>query len=275
MGDGADLHTHSTHSDGTASPADLVALAAAADLSAIAITDHDTVAGVAEAADAASGGAVRLIPGVELSAQRAGREVHVVGLFIDPAGPALLEALRRKREERRGRFAEMARRLDELGAPVDAEAALQEGSRENPGRMHLAVALCQAGHVADIQEAFDRYLGEGGPAYVPRTRFTIAEACAPIRGAGGLPVLAHPIDLPKGAIKAMAAEGIAAVEAYSYNFTPGLSRRVRRWARELNLGISGGSDYHGAHRAGAELGAVRLPDEYVADLEERLRPAPR
>jgi len=266
----ADLHLHTTHSDGSLSPSALVAAAVEARLAAIAVTDHDTVAGVAEAAASAESGPLRVIAGVELAAEDEGGGTHVVGLFIDPANPALVAVLRRKREERQVRAAAMVRRLAELGRPVDLDAVLADRSPGSVGRMHLAEAMQRAGHVPDIQAAFDDWLGEGERAYVPRRRFTVAGACDLIRGAGGLPVLAHPKGLTRADVARLAAAGIAALEAYNPAFGPGWSRHLRQWARELSLGISGGSDYHGPGRPGVCIGAVRVPMEYIEDLERRL-----
>jgi predicted metal-dependent phosphoesterase TrpH len=268
--DTVDLHIHTLRSDGTETPAEVVAAARAVDLAAIAITDHDTVEGVAEAAAAAQGSALRVVPGVEITCQRNGAETHVLGLFIDPANPGLAADLARKRTERLSRVQAMAERLAAMGKPVDVEAVLADLKPASPGRTHLAEALRRAGHVHDIQEAFDTYIEEGGPAYIPQRRFTVPEACALLRAAGGLPILAHPEMLLREDLGRLVGEGIAGLEAYYPTFAPGWSRTLRQWAHELDLGIAGGSDHHGRHRPGAPIGVVRVPFEFFEDLERRL-----
>ena len=269
MTEAVDLHVHTTHSDGTSTPAAVVAGAIEANLAAVAVTDHDTVAGIAEALTAARERRVEVVPGVELSAEHEGVETHIVGLFIDPTNGPLARALREKREGRRRRVAAMARRLAEARRPVDLEAVLAEVEPDSVSRMHLAEAMRRAGYVQDVQEAFYRWLSETGPAYVPRRRFTVREACDLIRGAGGLPVLGHPEALTRKTLAQEAREGIAAVEAYSPGFAPGWSHRLRQWARELDIGISGGSDYHGRPGEGAPIGAIRVPMAYLEDLRRR------
>lgn len=269
MSKSADCHTHTLHSDGTSAPAEVVRLAHEARLAAVAITDHDTVEGVSAAVAAGGAAGVRVVPGVELAAECDGAETHIVGLFIDPAAAPLAAALAAKRDERRGRFLAILDRLADLGVPLDPEAVLTDDIRDNPSRTHIAAALLEAGHVAGIQEAFDRYIGEGQPAYIPRSRFTVGEAAALIRAAGGVAVLAHPYTLTRDGLASMVSDGVMAVEAYNACFNPGWSRRLRQWARDLSIGVSGGSDYHGRNRVGVTIGAARLPWEFFEDLENR------
>ena len=187
-----DLHTHSTASDGLLTPAQLVALAVERGLRVLALTDHDTVAGVAEAAAAAATSGLRFIPGVELSTHVDAGEVHMLGYFIDPADPALLDALAQFRDARAGRADAMVTRLTAAGAPITVARVLEFAAGGSIGRPHVARALVEAGHASSINDAFDRWLVRGRPGYVERFKLTPPDAVRLIRAAKGVPVLAHP-----------------------------------------------------------------------------------
>lgn len=243
-----DLHTHTTASDGTDTPAQLIERAARGGFGLIAVTDHDTLSGLDEAESAGRARGVRVIPGVEISAGEE-IEVHVLGYGIRDREP-LEQALSGMREARRARMRKMIEKLRDLGIEVDRErvAAL---SGDSVGRPHLARALVEMGCVRDVREAFFRYLSPGRPAYVPREKLTVAQAIHLLRSAGALPVIAHP-GQNKGAafwmsdrLAAMKKEGLMGLEAYHMAHTQAECQAFDRMARRLGLLVTGGSDYHG------------------------------
>lgn len=243
-----DLHTHTTASDGTDTPAQLIERAAREGFGLIAVTDHDTLSGLEEAESAGRARGVRVISGVEISAGEE-IEVHVLGYGIRDRGP-LEQALSGMRQARRARMRKMIGKLRDLGIEVDRErvAAL---SGDSVGRPHLARALVEMGCVRDVREAFFRYLSPGRPAYVPREKLTVAQAIHLLRDAGALPVIAHP-GQNKGAafwmsdrLAAMQKEGLMGLEAYHMAHTQAECQAFDRMARRLGLLVTGGSDYHG------------------------------
>lgn len=269
-----DLHLHTTASDGRLAPTDLVALAAASGLTTIAVTDHDTTAGLPDARAAAERAGLRLVDGIEITAVEHGRDVHVLGYFFDPANEELRTFLHDQRADRLRRIREMSVRLASLGAPIDLEPHLTSAARQagrSIGRPLVADALVEAGHVRDRAEAFDRLLAIGRPAFVPRRGAPVADVIRIVRGAGGVTSLAHPgltgID---DAIERFAAAGLDALEARHSDHDPLAEARYRRLAARLGLALSGGSDFHAdpSHHAAA-LGIVTLPVEDFATLEAR------
>lgn len=272
-----DLHLHTTASDGRLRPAELVARAAATGLTTISITDHDTVAGLDEASAAASASALRLVSGIEITAVDGGRDVHVLGYFIDARDGALAAFLRAQRARRVARVREIGDRLARLGMPIDVPSLL-EPLADRPGasigRPQVARALVAAGHVPSVQEAFDRLLAAGRPAFVPRVGPTPAEAVGTIHAAGGLASLAHPALTERDDLIApLAARGLDALEVFHSDHSPDDERVYGEMADRLDLLVTGGSDFHGEemqNRAGRDtLGAIVLPAEAFARLEER------
>ena len=269
-----DLHLHTTASDGTLTPTALVARAAAAGITILSVTDHDTVAGLGEARAAAGTLRLRLIDGIEITAVEDARDVHMLAYFFDPASPALLAFLERQRADRIRRVEEIARRLQALGAPIDGSSLLEIAAREpgrSVGRPQVADALVASGHAESRDDAFDRLLGDDGPAFVPRRGASPGEVIALVRDAGGIVSLAHPGLLKKDAIIArLAAEGLAAIEVYHSDHDAADERRYRQLADSLGVAVSGGSDFHGdsAHRT-ATIGVVTLPPWDFARLEAR------
>jgi len=259
---GVDLHTHTTASDGSVAPADLVAQAAGLGLRAIAITDHDTVAGVDDAIAAGERLGVGVVPGVELAPAYPHGKLHVLGYLIDHRNATLTEGLRRIREARAERNERMAARIVELGLPVTLADMAAEAGGGQIGRPHMALALVRKGVVATTQEAFDRFLRSGGPAHVPRRRLPVEEAIAMVRAAGGIAVIAHPHTLsPPGAdwegeLRRLRSLGIEGIECYYSRFAPGDVQRFLSLARTLGLLVTGGSDFHGASKPDVRLGAV-------------------
>jgi predicted metal-dependent phosphoesterase TrpH len=271
-----DLHLHTTASDGRLRPTSLVALAAHRGLRVISVTDHDTIAGLAEAREAAAAHGVRLVNGIEITAVDAGRDVHVLGYFIDPADAGLARLMQTQRADRIDRAREIGARLRALQCPVDVEAIVSCRSGDGDQtvcRPLIADALVAAGHAADRRDAFDRLLGAGKPAFVPRSGPSVDRVVAAIAGAGGVASLAHPALLGLDErIPRYAEIGLAAIEVRHRDHAPDVEDRYRQLARSLGLAVSGGSDFHGD--VPSDLGAIVLPAEDFGALEARARPMP-
>ncbi len=264
---GADLHVHTTHSDGVCSPCEVVNAARCVGLAALAITDHDTVSALAIARPEAIRLGIELIGGVEWTAELDGREVHILGHFVRDDDPALLAASDRLRLARIERLSAMVERLDAADLSVDIEG-LRRLPRGQLGRRHLADWLTRTGQVAGQREAFALYLGDRGPADVPKPRLDWNEAVALTRNAGGVAALAHPpYDLREATLKTLADGGLGAIEVAGPGINKRLGRRWRGWAEALGLVPLAGSDFHAQDRPGRRVGAAVTPD---ADLE-RLR----
>lgn len=243
-----DLHTHTTASDGTDTPAQLIERAAQAGFSLIAVTDHDTLGGLAEAEAAGKRLGVQVIPGVEISAGEE-PEVHVLGYGMRER-ERLEQALASQRAARRDRMRLMIEKLRAIGVQVDAQRVAQL-SGDSVGRPHLARALVEMGCVQDVREAFARYLSPGKPAYVPREKLTVPQAIRLLRECGATPVIAHP-GQNRGAsfwmrerLNALRDEGLMGLEAYHMAHSPAECLAFDRMARSLGLLVTGGSDYHG------------------------------
>jgi len=271
-----DLHLHTTASDGRCTPAELVSRAAAAGLTTIAVTDHDTVAGCADAANACAVAGLTFVPGIEITAIRFGGDVHVLGYFIDPESPPLKTFLATQREQRVQRVRDMIGRLRTHGIDLDAEEVLRPGVEDSTraaGRPWIARALVAKGYVASTGEAFDKWLSRGRPAFVPRAGATPQEVFVRIHEAGGLASLAHPGLLEHDDwIPEFAAAGLDAIEAHHTDHDTLMTATYIALAKRLNVGISGGSDYHADDEHGAaRLGVVSLPREDLDDLSRRHR----
>ena len=243
-----DLHLHTLASDGRLTPAELVQLAARQGLRTISISDHDTTDGLAEAFEAAREFPhLRIIPGIELSADVPGDEVHVLGYFIDPGDAELQSELTRFREGRVGRAKAMVEKLDELGIHVEWERVQHFAGDGAVGRPHIALALVEAGYCKEPKDAFPEYLGRNGLAYAERVKLTPAEAVGMIQRAGGVAVLAHPAymnDMETG-IANLAGIGLTGMEVHYAKYHDDTIRQLARLAREYDLIPCGGSDYHG------------------------------
>lgn len=278
-----DLHTHTTASDGTTSPAELVAAAVRAGLSAVAVTDHDVTFGAAEAvaAAAATGAPVEIVPGVEISAEWPRGQMHLLGLFVDPGDRALCGWLEEILGGRDARNARIVARLRELGVEIElseVEAVAGDGA---VGRPHIAQVLVRKGAVASLREAFDRYLGKGAAAYFDRLRATPGQAIERIHAAGGLAVLAHPHHCgaaDEAELTAWVGElrdaGLDGIEVLYSTFS-GEDRRVaQRLASRFDLLPSGGSDFHGGNKPDIRLGRGRgdlaVPREFLDRMKQAL-----
>lgn len=263
-----DLHTHTTASDGLLTPAELVRAAAAEPLDVIAVTDHDTVDGVAEASAASS---VRVVPGIELSTTHEGASVHVLGLFLGTEHSGLRRALAAFGEERAKRAEEMVRRLNAIGYPITMYDVAREAGRAVIGRPHVARALIRLGLVPDMRSAFSReLLGDGGPADVPRSGPSSAEAIRLVRDAAGVAVLAHPGSgrrpLTEPEIEALLGAGASGIEVEHPDHSPETRDALRALTERLGAVATGGSDFHGDER-GSRLGACTTSPEAFARLE--------
>lgn len=270
-----DLHTHSLRSDGALSPVDLVKRAAARGVKIQALSDHDTLAGVAEAAATGSSLGIRIIPATELNTESEWGDAHVLGYFIDPADAELEERLRWLRENRGRRIELMVEKLNALGYAVDLARVLEIAQGGALGRPHLAQALFEKRYVKTYDEAFDTLIAKDSPAYVARVGLTPLEAVNLVRKHGGVPSLAHPgtvIGLEE-VLPKMVAAGLAGIEAYYGEHSPEMTARCLALARELDLVPTGGSDFHGRGEHGADLGSVFVPPETIERLESRRRGA--
>jgi predicted metal-dependent phosphoesterase TrpH len=267
-----DLHLHTTASDGRCEPRDIAAVARRARLRTISVTDHDTVSALDEVAAGCAVEGLELVPGIEITAIEDDEDVHVLGYFFDPRHPVLASFLASQLADRRRRFREMAVRLAELGLAVDAEAALAGHEDDaSVGRPLLARAMVRAGHVRTTREAFDLYLADHRPAWLPRRAPSPAEVVALLHQAGGIAAAAHPALLGHDEwLPPLAAAGLDAIEAYYSDHSPEMTRHYRELAQRLGIGASGGSDYHGDPTHGPERpGACGLPEEAFADLRRR------
>jgi 3',5'-nucleoside bisphosphate phosphatase len=259
----ADLHLHTTFSDGSYTPAQVVDLARRSGLSAIAITDHDTFAGIAPARQAA-GASVEVIAGVEITTEFRAKELHLLGYFFDLDNAPLRAALDHLQEERIGRFHEMIERLGGLGIHFKEEEIARAPSL---GRRHLAEMLVQAKKAASVREAFQRWLGDHGRANVPKTRLPIADALALVRAAGGVASWAHPnYDCTRETLLELKSMGLAAIEAEYPAFRSSRVREMRQLAGELGLAISGGSDCHGPDQPRRAVGTCSIAHEELMRL---------
>ena len=265
-----DLHAHSTASDGSRSPSAVVAAAHAAGLSAIALTDHDTMAGVPEATDAGAQLGVRVVAGVELSATDSDREVHVLGLHIERAD-ALEAALGEFRNSRYLRAEEIVHKLQALAIPISFESVLAQAAGGAIGRPHIARALIAEGWARDSRDAFDRYLGAGKAAYVPKHRLSMAEAIALIRAGGGIAVLAHPgADGRRDPIERYVSLGLDGLEVRHPGHSGEDTTRLGALVDFFRLVPSGGSDWHGASDGPRVLGVMRVPGDWLDRQDARV-----
>jgi len=268
-----DLHLHTTASDGLFEPAVLVDLAWRAGIRTMSVTDHDTTAALSEAGRAATASGIAFVPGIEITAVHAGRDVHVLGYFIEREDAAFAEFLARQRADRVRRVGEMAEKLASMGKPVDREALLAPlPNGRSLGRPSVAKALVKAGHVADTRQAFDELIGEGKPAFIPRCGPCPADVIGIINRAGGIASLAHPgllrrDDLIPGMIDA----GLTAVEAFHSEHDETTTHRYLAFAERHGILVSGGSDYHGEkERRKAAFGTVGLPLDRFERLKARV-----
>jgi len=266
-----DLHIHTTFSDGLHTPTEIVEMSRAEGLSVISISDHACVDGVPEAIQAAAGTQVQVVPGVEISTEVDGLEVHILGYFVNHASPKLRTALSRIQDLRLERAKEMLTRLRALGLAIPLEQVQELAGHGALGRPHLAMAMVEAHFVSSAQEAFQRYLGSDRPAYVPRSKTTPADAFRLIRAAGGVPVLAHPWRMTQ-MLPGLVAKGLMGLETYYTGYSPEMTNYLVELAHRYHLVCTGGSDFHGLTLLpNNRLGQVHVPLECVELLRDRHR----
>lgn len=274
-----DLHVHTTASDGTLTPTEIVAYAKSKNLRAVAITDHDTIGGLEEALGAGDRLNFPVIPGVEISVDHQGKEMHILGYYIDIASDDLKENLQKLQDYRRERNPKMIRKLQELGFKINLAEVEAEAGGPIIGRPHFASVLVNKGYVRDKQEAFDKYLAGGMPGYVKKEKLVPREGIELILRAGGMPVLAHPKYLKEQGYAQLAALlsklksfGLQGIEAFYPNHDARDTETYLRLAAEHRLLVTGGTDFHGANKPDIDLGTgtgeLQVPYEVVLKMEE-------
>jgi predicted metal-dependent phosphoesterase TrpH len=267
-----DLHTHSRASDGEFTATEVAERAHAAGIVVWALCDHDTVAGLAEAQAAAAARGIRLVPGIELSAFLDGKEIHLLGHFVDPAHARMRRFEDFLSERRRVRMNEIVEKLARLGVQIRVEDIERWSGGKTIGRPHVARAIVETGVVSSVKEAFDRFLGEGRPAYVGRYRLEAEEAVRLVREAGGTTTAAHPgvSKLERHDLVRLRAAGVEGLEVHHVDHVPSQREKYLRIADELGLVPTAGSDYHGPNVSpDRNLGDVTMPAEDLARLEAR------
>ncbi len=277
-----DLHTHSDRSDGTLPPRGVVVAAAAAGLDVLALTDHDTAVGWDEAAAAAEDAGVVFVPGMEISCTHAGRGLHLLAYLLDPGFPPLVEVLGRVLRGRDERMPRVCAALRAVGIPIqDEDVRALAGEATAIGRPHIADQLVRMAVVADRGEAFDRLLSPGRPGWVPRYEAPVEEVLPLVTAAGGVSVVAHPWGrhgnsaLGAAGLGSLRDQGLCGVEADHEDHTPAQRKELRRLARELDLVVTGSSDFHGAGKTGHDLGCNLTEPDQLERLLERAGSAVR
>jgi len=268
----ADLHMHTTFSDGTFSPEEMAQAAQRHRLACVALTDHDTVAGCARMAAECARLGIEFVNATELTAEIDGVEVHILGYFIDPANPHFLASLVKFQHARQQRIRDMATRLQAQGIPLEADAVFAIAKCESPGRPHVARALVQAGLCSSMDEAFERFLKKHRPAWVPKFKISAHDAIALIHHAGGVAVIAHPaLNKSDDIIPVLVAAGIDGIECFHTRHSTAASEHDMLMAEQYGFAITGGSDCHGMNKGRPLMGGIKLPVIHVRQLEARAR----
>lgn len=283
-----DLHVHSTRSDGTYTPCELVDYAIEKGLDAFALTDHDTVAGLDEAMEYAAAASTEagvkcipeVIPGIEFSTEYQGRDIHIVGLYIDYKNEAFAQYLQSFIDSRTLRNQKMCSLLAEAGIDISYERLLEEFPNSVITRAHYAKYMLTHGYIKSIKEAFERYIGDNCPYFVPREKVTPAQAVELILRAGGVPILAHPVlyHLSNARLEELVAElknvGLMGLEAIYSTYCVAEERQMRMLAKKYGLLISGGSDFHGSNKPGLDMGTgygkLYIPNQVLDDIKAAL-----
>lgn len=275
-----DLHVHSNRSDGTFTPTELVDLAVQQNLSAFALTDHDTVSGVPEALEAGKKAGIEVLPGIEFSTEYQGRDIHMVGIEFDYESPLFLSQVVRFQDSRNLRNKKMLKKLrEEAHIDISVEQMDEAFGDAVWTRAHMARYLLDHGYVKTLQEAFERYIGDHSPYFVPREKVTPCQAAELIRRCGGIPILAHPLQyhLNDNELAALIADlkkkGLLGIEAMYPTHSPTEESYVRRLARLQGIHISGGSDFHGSNKPSISLGTGKGNLKIPYDLLKQLREA--
>ncbi len=277
-----DLHLHSVFSDGSETPRAIIDLAVRAGLTAIALTDHDTLDGVAEAAAAAAAAGLTFVPGTELSVDWTTGPMHLLAYFLEPGTGPLQDRLEDIQAGRARRNEQIVARLRSLGFDLSLEEVAAEAGGRGVGRPHFAAVLLRKGYVADLRQAFDRYLAAGRPGYVNRERLDAITAIRLARASGAVPVIAHPHTLGitaadyTAAFEQLAAAGLGGIEAHYAEYRPEMRQHLAAVCRRLGIAATGGSDFHGTYKPGLQVGSghgdLAVPDEALEELRGAAEP---
>ncbi len=267
----ADLHLHTHFSDGTYTPEALARSALRLGIAALAVTDHDTVEACESCEVACRAAGIEFVPGIELTTEWEGQELHFLGYGIDVRHGELLAELAQFQDVRQQRVRQMVDRLNHLRVPLEADAVFALADCRSPGRPHIARALVQAGRCGSMDEAFDRYLKKGRPAWVPKRRMSAGDCIGLLHRAGGVAVLAHPgLCRPEAPYGALADAGLDGIECYHSKHDGRMVQRCRAIAERHGWLITGGSDCHGDSKGRPVMGTVRLPYEHFVALKSRI-----
>jgi 3',5'-nucleoside bisphosphate phosphatase len=267
----ADLHLHTQFSDGTFTPEELVERASKLGFAVIALTDHDTVEGCARAAAACMAANIEFISGTELTAEHADTEVHILAYFVDTQNQVLLTRIGEFQAVRQNRIREMVAALNKLGIPLQAESVFALANCKSPGRPHVARALVKEKLIGNLDEAFERYLKKGRPAWVPKTKMSALEAVELIHQAGGLAVMAHPgLNRSDDIIPALVAARLDGIECFHTKHSTAMAERYLGIADKYHLLVTGGSDCHGFSKVKPLIGTVKLPYDHVQKLKDKV-----
>ncbi len=265
-----DLHCHSNASDGVLDPAQLVRRAAAAGLDGLALTDHDTVSGIPEALNAAASTDIELIPGLELSIQVGEKDIHVLGYWIDHEDPSLIEALAELGDMRKRRAERIVAKLVAMGLDIHYDDVIEQAGDGNPGRPHVAKALMARGHIHSVEEAFERFIGDDGPAYVPKSLMDIERGFKLLARHRAVPVFAHPALCDfEALLPEFISRGLAGLEVHHPKHTELQRKRLTAICAELDLVATGGSDFHMPGAASRAIGAEGVAGDVLAALRAR------
>ena len=266
----ADLHLHTFFSDGTFSPEELTGYGARLGFAAMALTDHDSVEGCARMTVACDAEGIEFIPGTELTAEIDDTELHLLGYFLDTNNEKLLSEIAKFQIVRQNRIHEMVAAINKLGVPLEAETVFALANCKSPGRPHVARALVKAGLVANLDEAFERFLKKNRPAWVPKAKMSALEGIELIHQAGGLAVMAHPgLNRTDEIIPALVDAGLDGIECFHTKHSTATSERYLEIAAKYNLLVTGGSDCHGFSKNKPLIGTVKLPYEYVEKMKAK------
>lgn len=266
----ADLHLHTNFSDGTFTPEELATHAKRHELRAIALTDHDTMEGCARAAAACGEAGVEFIPATELTAEQDGIELHLLGYYLDAENETLKGQLEKFQEVRQNRIHEITERLRGLGVQLEAESVFRLANCRAPGRPHVARAMVKEGYVGSLDEAFERFLKKGKPAWAPKFKMSAMEAIELIHHAGGLAVLAHPgLSRADETIDGLIRSGLDGLECFHTKHSTYVTEHYLELAEKHGLAVTGGSDCHGMSKGKPLIGTLKIPYQYVEWLEQR------
>jgi 3',5'-nucleoside bisphosphate phosphatase len=267
----ADLHLHTQFSDGTFTPEELAGHGASLGFAALALTDHDTVEGCARMAAACAVAGIEFIVGTELTAEHEDTEVHILGYFLDPENRTLLAEIARFQVVRQRRIHEMVVRLNEVNVPLEVESVFALANCKSPGRPHVARALVKEKLIGNLDEAFEKYLKKGRPAWVPKTKVSALESIELIHQAGGLAVMAHPgLNRTDEIIPALVDAGLDGIECFHTRHSTAMSERYLEIAEKFNLLVTGGSDCHGFSKGKPLIGGIKLPYEHIAKMKAKV-----